>query len=229
MGSLRTELCGRASDTLDAMIEKEPEEEEQAIAISRRTVLATAALIPVTALTAAGQVGRTALTAAERRTLEALVDRLAPADELGPGALEMGAADYIDLSLADFLAAEKGSIAEGLAAMDAFARAGHGAAFRELPPDQKDAVLTAMENGTASGFSGGDSRVFFNRIRRLTLEGMFGDPYYGGNRNFAGWDLIRYPGPRLAVSAEEQRMSALPKPLHQSAYGAERGGDGHGH
>jgi gluconate 2-dehydrogenase gamma chain len=210
------------------MIEKEPEEKEQAIAISRRTVLATVALVPVTALTAAAQVARTALTAAERRTLEAVVDRLAPTDELGPGALAMGAADYIDLSLADFLAAEKGNIAEGLAAMNAFARASHGAEFAELPPGQKDAVLTAMENGTASGF-GGDSRVFFNRIRRLTLEGMFGDPYYGGNRNFAGWDLIRYPGPRLAVSAEEQRMSALPKPLHQSAYGAERAEGGHGH
>jgi hypothetical protein len=207
------------------------EKEDQLMTpISRRTVLATAALIPVTALTAAAQVARTALSAAERRTLEALVDRLAPADELGPGALEMGAADYIDRSLADFLAAEKGSIAEGLASTDAFARASHGAAFGELPPDQKDAVLKAMENGTASGFgpeSGDAARVFFNRIHRLTLEGMFGDPYYGGNRNFAGWDLIRYPGPRLAVSAEEQRMSALPKPLHQSAYGAER--DGHGH
>jgi hypothetical protein len=214
------------------MIEKKEPEGGQAIAISRRTVLATAALIPVTALTAAPQVARTALTEPERRTLEALVDRLAPADELGPGALEMGAANYIDLSLADFLAAEKDSIAEGLASMDSFARASHGAAFRELPPDQKDAVLTAMENGTASGFgpeSGDAARVFFNRVRRLTLEGMFGDPYYGGNRNFAGWDLIRYPGPRLAVSAEEQRMSALPKPLHQSAYGSERGESGHGH
>jgi Gluconate 2-dehydrogenase subunit 3 len=201
--------------------------EEEKQAISRRTVLATAALVPVTALTAAAQTSKTALAAAERRTLEALVDRLAPTDELGPGALEMGAANYIDLSLADFLAAEKGAIAEGLAAMDAFARTAHGSAFAELRPDQKDAVLTAMENGTASGFGGGDSRVFFNRIRRLTLEGMFGDPFYGGNRNFAGWDLIRYPGPRLAVSAEEQRMSALPKPLHQSAYGAGR--DGHGY
>ncbi len=38
------------------------------------------------------------------------------------------------------------------------------------------------------------------------MEGMFGDPYYGGNKNFAGWDLIRYPGPRLATSADDQKM-----------------------
>jgi hypothetical protein len=197
--------------------------DEHNVVISRRTVLASVALVPVAALTATGQGARGTLSAADRRTLEAFVDRLVPRDELGPGALEMGAADYIDRSLEDFLAAEKESIGAGLAAIDAFTRATHGGTFADLPAEKKDAVLTAMENGTATGF-GPDPRVFFNRLRRLTLEGMFGDPYYGGNRNFAGWDLIRYPGPRLAASAEDQRMSALPKPLHQSAYGT-----GHGH
>jgi gluconate 2-dehydrogenase gamma chain len=134
----------------------------------------------------------------------------------------MGAANYIDLSLADYLAPEKPSFVEGLAAVDAYARAQYDARFAELAPEKKDAILTALENGTASGFS--NSRVFFNRVRRLTLEGMFSDPYYGGNKNFAGWDLIRYPGPRLAVAPEDQKMSVLPKPLHQSAYGS-----GHGH
>jgi gluconate 2-dehydrogenase gamma chain len=58
--------------------------------------------------------------------------------------------------------------------------------------------------------------MFFALIRRLTLEGMFGDPSYGGNRNFAGWDLIRYPGPRLAVAPEDQRMGVEIKPVRYS-------------
>jgi gluconate 2-dehydrogenase gamma chain len=176
--------------------------------ISRRNVLAGAALVPVAALTAAAQAPRTALSVTERQILDVIVDRLVPRDELGPGALDMGAANYIDLSLADYLAAEKPSFAEGLAATDALARQRFDAGFAALTPDKQDAVLTAMEG-----------QPFFNRVRRLTLEGMFGDPYYGGNRNFAGWDLIRYPGPRLAVGPEEQRMSTPPKPLHQSAWG----------
>ncbi len=200
-----------------------PNGPEELVRISRRAVIAGATIVPVAALTAAAQTPKTALSSAERQILDAFVDRLCPRDELGPGALEMGAANYIDLSLADYLDAEKGTFAEGLAAVDAFARATHGARFTELAPAQKDAVLTAMENGTATGFTG-NSRVFFNRVRRLTLEGMFGDPFYGGNKNFAGWDLIRYPGPRLAVGPEDQKMSALPKPLHQSAYGS---GNGH--
>jgi gluconate 2-dehydrogenase gamma chain len=197
------------------------DDEKDPLPITRRTVLASAAIVPVATLTAAAQAPKTALSAAERQILDAFVDRLVPKDELGPGALEMGAANYIDLCLADYLAAEKPSITAGLAAVVAFARQSQGAAFTELSAEKKDAVLTAMDNGTATGFTP-NSRVFFNRVRRLTLEGMFCDPYYGGNKNFAGWDLIRYPGPRLAVGPEDQKMSTLPKPLHQSAYG-------HGH
>jgi gluconate 2-dehydrogenase gamma chain len=196
-------------------------EEKDARNLSRRTVIASATLIPVATLTAAAQAPQTALSASQRQVLDAFVDRLIPKDELGPGALECGAANYIDRSLADALSTEKGSFAEGLDAVDAFARKAQGAAFPELSADKKDAVLTALEVGDASGFP--SARAFFNRVRRLTLEGMFGDPYYGGNKNFAGWDLIRYPGPRLAVGPDDQKMTTLPKPLHQSAYGSNRG------
>jgi gluconate 2-dehydrogenase gamma chain len=196
-------------------------EEKDTRNLSRRTVIASATLIPVATHTAAAQAPQTALSASQRQILDAFVDRLIPKDELGPGALECGAANYIDRSLADALSAEKGSFTEGLAAVDAFARQAHGAAFPELNAERKDAVLTALEAGEASGFP--NARAFFNRVRRLTLEGTFGDPYYGGNRNFAGWDLIRYPGPRLAVGPDDQKMTSLPKPLHQSAYGSNRG------
>ncbi|MBV8731329.1 MAG: gluconate 2-dehydrogenase subunit 3 family protein [Acidobacteriia bacterium] len=178
--------------------------------------------MPLAALTAAAQSSKaTALLAPERQILDAIVDRLVPADELGPGALEMGAANYIDLSLAEYLAPEKGNFVEGLAAVDALAKTQHGAAFAALTPEQKDGVLSAMESGAPMGSV--DSRAFFNRVRRLTLEGMFCDPYYGGNKNFGGWDLIRYPGPRLAVGPDDQKMSALPKAVRQSAYGSSHG------
>jgi gluconate 2-dehydrogenase gamma chain len=189
--------------------------------LSRRAVIATATLVPVATLTAAAQAPQTALSAAQRQILDAFVDRLIPRDELGPGALECGAANYIDRALADALSAEKASFTAGLVAVDTFARQSQGAAFPELPADKKDAVLTALEAGDASGFA--NARAFFNRVRRLTLEGTFSDPYYGGNKNFAGWDLIRYPGPRLAVGPDDQKMTSLPKPLHQSAYGSNRG------
>lgn len=197
--------------------------------ISRRTVITSAAIVPVAALTSAAQPASApsppALTDAQLRLLAAFTDRLIPKDELGPSASECGVPEYINLSLADFLAAEKPAFIEGLEAADAFARRSQGRSFIELSGDKQDAVLTAMESGSAAGFP--NARAVFNRVRRLTMEGMFGDPYYGGNKDFAGWDLIKYPGPRLASTAAEQKMGVEIKPYHHSAYG--NSGENHGH
>ncbi len=192
-------------------------EENDSFQMTRRAVIATATFVPLAALTAAAQTPATALSPAEMKTLEAFVDRLVPKDELGPGAVECGAANYIDRALADALSAEKGSFVQNLASVDALAHSTHSAAFASLSPEVRDELLTSMENGTAAGFPA--ARQFFGRVRRLTLEGMFSDPWYGGNTNFAGWDLIQYPGPRLATTLADQSMKTPPKPYRKSAYG----------
>ena len=99
------------------------------------------------------------------------------------------------------------------------AQSSQGALLADLPAEKRDLVLKAIDENTAEGLPQG--RQFFNRARRLTLEGMFGDPYYGGNKKFSGWDLIRYPGPRPAVDAEMQRMDAAPAPYDHSAWGTQ--------
>jgi gluconate 2-dehydrogenase gamma chain len=153
------------------------------------------------------------------KTLEAFIDRLIPSDELGPGAVEARAQVYIDRVLAGPNANEKAQFVEGLEAVDAYAQRTQGASLADLPAEKRDLVLKAIDDNTAEGLPQG--RQFFNRARRLTLEGMFGDPYYGGNGAFAGWDLIRYPGPRPAVDAEMQGMDVALAPFHHSAWGAQ--------
>jgi gluconate 2-dehydrogenase gamma chain len=199
--------------------------EDKATEISRRAIIATAAIVPVAALTASAQTpAPSALSDAQLRILAAFVDRLIPKDELGPSASESDVPIYINRALGDYLAVEKTAFIEGLEATDGFAKRSQNRSFIDLTAEKQDIVLTAMESGSAEGFP--SARAFFNRARRLTLEGMFGDPYYGGNKNFAGWDLIRYPGPRLATSADDQKMGVEIKPYHHSAYGS---GETHGH
>ena len=186
--------------------------------ISRRTVLASVPLVQISSLAAATPSVPSVLAPDQMRLIEAVVNRLIPSDELGPGAGEAGVPVYLARSFAGPLSGERNAFSEGLAAMEAAARARHNTAFVQLSPGQQDEFLTAMEKNEISGFRP-DSRTFFNRIRQLTLEGMFGDPWYGGNQGFAGWDLIRYPGPRLAVSAEDQRLREPVRPLRTSARG----------
>jgi gluconate 2-dehydrogenase gamma chain len=172
------------------------------------------------------------LTAAESDTLEAIVARIIPTDENGPGAAEARAAHYIDRALTGPLASRKGAYVSGLAAVDAYAQSSKGAPFAKLSARDQDAVLTDMEKNAATGFRP-NSAAFFDMVRTHTIQGTFCDPYYGGNANFVGWDLIGYPGLRMAVSPEEQSMSKPPKVVRRSAYDealfSKRGGSGHGH
>jgi gluconate 2-dehydrogenase gamma chain len=185
--------------------------------LRRSAALGAVAAVPAHVLAQAAQAAPYAnLTAAEAATLEAVVARLIPADRNGPGALEAGAARYIDGALGDALAAQRPAYAAGLAALDAYARAQAGAAFAALAPERQDALLTDVEQNRATGF-GPSSSAFFDLVLGHTLEGTFGDPHYGGNQDFIGWELIGYPGLRLAVTAEQQRMNAVLAPIQSSA------------
>jgi gluconate 2-dehydrogenase gamma chain len=157
------------------------------------------------------------LTAAEAATLEAIVARVIPTDDLGPGAAEARAAHYIDRALGGALAASRDAYRSGLGAVDTYARASKGAAFAELQPADQDAVLTDMESNVANGFTP-DAQTFFSMVRAHTIQGTFCDPYYGGNANFVGWDLIGYPGVRLGVTAGDQSLDPRLVPIRRSAY-----------
>jgi gluconate 2-dehydrogenase gamma chain len=150
-----------------------------------------------------------ALTSVEAETVRAVVSRLIPADENGPGALEARVDRYIDRGLAGALKASRAAYSTGLADVNARAQAAKGAAFARLAPADQDAVLTTVQQSSAQ---------FFNLIRTHTIQGMFGDPFYGGNANFIGWNLIGYPGARTTVSADLQRMDRKPEPSRKSAY-----------
>jgi len=83
--------------------------------------------------------------------------------------------------------------------------------------------LRDMEDGKIDAFE--NSAVIFSRLHRLTLEGMFSDPYYGGNQAYIGWDLIGYPGAVMSSTAQMQQMGGRLPPLHTSAYGSDYDGE----
>jgi gluconate 2-dehydrogenase gamma chain len=163
-------------------------------------------------------------TPAEAATMSAMVERIIPQDENGPGAIEAGVPRYIDRLLRGDQNERYGpenpnqtlteAYGAGLKAVDAYAQESHGAVFVKLSPENQDAVLEEMEKNKAHGFTP-NSRTFFNLVRAHTMEGMFCDPYYGGNINFVGWDLTNYPGTKLAFSAEEQSFGGKITRVHK--------------
>ncbi len=78
-------------------------------------------------------------------------------------------------------------------------------------------MLGDLEQNVGDGFEP-DAATFFDMVLQHTIEGTFSDPQYGGNRDFIGWEMLGYPGLRLAVGPNEQTMDARPEMTRLSAY-----------
>lgn len=188
--------------------------------LSRREVLRGAGIVVGTGLVPRLSLGvgqdafPVILSASEYNMLDAICRRLIPSDENGPGAGEAMAARFIDRALAGALAGSRDQYAAGLAAIDDHARTSKGASFVDLGEAEQDAVLTEVQDGVADGIPPG----FFNTVRSHTIQGTFSDPFYGGNAEFVGWDMIGYPGVRVSVAAEFQQMDIAHPPNHVSVY-----------
>jgi gluconate 2-dehydrogenase gamma chain len=182
--------------------------------LKRAGLVVGVAIVPVFDPVVSAQETLKTLTRLEYDTLEAICARIIPTDANGPGAKEARAARYVDWGLAGALRNLRAQYASGLAAVEAYAIASKGASFSKLSPADQDSVVNDLSQNRVLEAPPG----FFNTVRVHTIQGTFSDPFYGGNANYAGWDLIGYPGVRVAVPVEYQQWGTELKPNHQSAY-----------
>jgi gluconate 2-dehydrogenase gamma chain len=99
---------------------------------------------------------------------------------------------------------------EGVRDLDRLSSEIFGSPFTELDEAKQDAVLVTLSGapkpeplgpGRAESIgtilqSVSDHRLtFFNLLTLHTRQGFYCDPFYGGNRDRIGWDVIGFPGP----------------------------------
>jgi gluconate 2-dehydrogenase gamma chain len=148
--------------------------------------------------------------------IEAACERLIPADELGPGARGAGVPNYLDKQLGGAWGAgerlyrsgpwQPGTPSQGYqlpftpaelfrASLRAINRdlEAHHTPFSAMSADDQDAYLKSLESG-AHDLDGVPSAVFFDLLLKMTVEGFFSDPVYGGNRDMVAWRMIGFPG-----------------------------------
>ncbi|MCX8999394.1 gluconate 2-dehydrogenase subunit 3 family protein [Rhizobiaceae bacterium BDR2-2] len=159
-------------------------------------------------------------TAEEAATVEAIVDRLIPPDDITIGGKEAGCAVYIDRQLAGpfgnssrlytqgpFLpglptqgyqgeAVPAARYRSGLDAIKAYLMQNGGTPFTALSPEQQDTFLTDLEAGRIALPHNIDGKGLFTLILNNTMEGFFADPVYGGNRDMVSWRMLGFPGAR---------------------------------
>ena len=137
----------------------------------------------------------------------AFAERIMPGDSGMPGATEADVLNYIDLALSGAYADQQEFYRKGLVALDEYCTSTFGAPFASLDSEQQDATLSAMADGSVEEFQWPASGAFFETLRTHTMEGMFADPVYGGNKDFAGWRLVGFPGAQFAYTPAEVRST----------------------
>jgi gluconate 2-dehydrogenase gamma chain len=207
------------------------------ISRSRRRFVQSVSLIPVAATLGSGdgpsssgdsKVAAAAgksyepgfFTAAEWAFLVAVCDRLIPADEIGPGAVELGVPEFLDRHMqtpyasgaiwymqGPFLEAApefgyqgrlplREILRVGIAEMNTHCgKAFAGKAFAQLTAADQESLLEAAEAG-ALKFENISSQLFFAYLLGEVRNGYFADPAYGGNKGMGSWKMIGYPGAR---------------------------------
>jgi gluconate 2-dehydrogenase gamma chain len=70
-----------------------------------------------------------------------------------------------------------------------------GKPFTAVTPEQQDAVLQSMEKGQArgEGWKQVSAKSFFDLVVSHTMQGFYGDPRHGGNRDAISWRMLGVP------------------------------------
>ena len=151
----------------------------------------------------------------DSRTITALTERLMPSAPGKPGATDAGVLNYIDLALSGAYEDQQDFYRRGVAQLDVQCTQTYGKPFRSLTAAQQDETIAALQQGKASAFAWPTAQAFFNTVRTHTMEGMFADPIYGGNKDFAGWRLVGFPGaqPQFTQEDMESKLAFTREPI----------------
>jgi gluconate 2-dehydrogenase gamma chain len=151
--------------------------------LNRRKFLTTTAA--VAAGTAAGCSASKSpwrfLTDNEALALTAICEQIIPADDT-PGAAWANVVVYIDRQLTRKFKEHRQAYRDGIAAADRMA----GGSFAGADAGKQLATLRQMEKNKAT-------KPFFELVVTHTMQGFYGNPRHGGNREYASWRMLGVP------------------------------------
>jgi gluconate 2-dehydrogenase gamma chain len=166
------------------------------IPLTRRQFVAAGALGGAAVAAGCKMAGRRgvweSLTDTQAQTLAVLCDQIVPADEF-PGATQAGVLTYIDRQLARHYSRHHDVYRDGIVQAEMICRKRFGHGLADVSSAQQFEITVALEK---------QSPAFFELVRKHTLEGFYGAPRHGGNRDGASWRMLGLAEPPLLGRAQ---------------------------
>jgi gluconate 2-dehydrogenase gamma chain len=121
----------------------------------------------------------------EGDTLTALCEQIIPGDQ-DPGAGWARTAYFIDRQMSLRYRELRNTYRTGLLALDQASRTRFKRRFVELAGGDQTALLSEFEK---------QNPAFFNLVLTHTMQGFYGNPRHGGNRDAVSWRMMGVPEP----------------------------------
>lgn len=149
-------------------------------------------------------------TKKEALLVDAITEQIIPTDKW-LGAKDAGVTNFIDKQLVNHYIRYQEKYRKALATMEASCVEINGKMFGELSWNEQTKFLEKMERGELSSvkkddkkgsqengsWSNGEDKSFFLLIKDHAMQGFYGSPRHGGNKNFVSYKMMGLDYPHV--------------------------------
>lgn len=134
----------------------------------------------------------------EASLVEQITAQIIPTDD-DAGAVEAGCVNFIDRQLAGEYRRFQNDYRSGLAHLQKTCDALYKRSFGELSWEEQTRLLESVENSQvpAALWPEVSPQRFFSLIRDHTLQGFYGSPRHGGNKNYVSYKMLGLDYPHI--------------------------------
>lgn len=127
----------------------------------------------------------------EATVVDQMAAQIVPSDE-APGSKEADVLNFIDIQLTQAYQRYQDDYRNGLKAVQETAIQLFGKKFDDLNQEQQVELMLALESNQAPDGIWKDPTApqFFRMIRDHSLQGFYGDPRHGGNKEYVSYKML---------------------------------------
>jgi gluconate 2-dehydrogenase gamma chain len=137
-------------------------------------------------------------TVEEAECLIALCEQLIPADQ-DAGATDAGVILFIDRQTHLRFPKDLPTYQKGIAALQATCTEQYGMSFEKLEQATQIETMKRLEQGRLpeAHWEGVSQQSFFNLVLNRTMQGFYGPPRHGGNKDYVSYRMLKLDFPLL--------------------------------
>ena len=135
-------------------------------------------------------------TPEEARCIIAISEQIIPKDS-SPGATDAGVIFYIDRQLSSIFHYDQETYRTGIKNLQAYCKGKYSKTFELLTPEDQINLMKIMESNQIieTQWPKGKAADFFNLVLSHTMQGFYGSPIHGGNKDYMSFEMLRIDYP----------------------------------